>query len=183
MAEETNTEVEEQEEEKSIWELLNLEEPEEEYEDEQEEQDEKIAQESKLEKKLSAKMDNMQKKFENTMLRERISKFQDTADDLEKDLFKTIASDVKNLEDFDKAQHLVHERALMLQKEADKYRAQMEEQAANQAANAWGTGPVGTPQKREKNDSEEMAKKIAAGDTHAAFAALMSDDSLMTGKF
>lgn len=182
MAEETqDMEQQEQgteEQEKSIWELLDIEEPEgEEYEEEQEEQDEEIAKEDKLTKKLSAKMDNMQKKFEQTILRERISKFEESADDLEKDMFKTIASDVKSPEDFDKAIGVVKKQADILRNQAAEYKQKLEQQAEKETAAAWGTGPLGgNPQKRTPDYEEQLMERINRGDDKAAFEAIVGNE-------
>lgn len=172
-------ETEETEEETDIWKLLDLEDPgDEPYEAEQTEADEEVAKEDKMVKKLSSKLDNMQKKFETTMMHERISKFQDSSDDLERDLFKTIASDVKDMETLDKAMALVKSRAAKLREEADKYRQSLEKKAEEQVASAWGTGPIGTPARRSDTDAKDLETKIAEGDVKAAFQALYEDDPI-----
>jgi len=173
-----NEDAEQEDKGQSIWDMLDLDDPgDEPFAGEQEDQDEQDEKEDKLARKLSAKMDNMSKKFEQTMLRERAKQFTDAATDLEKDLFKTIAADVKNLADFDRATTLVHERSIKMQAEADKYREQMEQQAAQQAARAWGSGPVGTPVKRTPDYEEKQMEKIAAGDVKALFESLVGDDA------
>ena len=180
--ENTNMEEQEQEQpqEKSIWELLDVPEPEgEQYEEEEEEQDEAIAKQDKLEKKMTAKMDNMTKKFEQTMLRERLNKFESEADELTLDMFKTVASDVKTLEDFDKALKVVNKQAESLRAKAAEYQKKMEMEAAEQTSRAWGTGPLGTPTKRSQTDDEERQQKIAKGDTHAGLAALLEGDKMV----
>jgi hypothetical protein len=170
---------EEQEEQsgQSIWEMLELDEPGA-GEDEQDEQDEEVSKANKLEKKMSAKMENMQKKFENTMLRERIKTFEAEADELDVDMFRTVASDVKSLEDFDRAMTLVQKQSAQLRETAEKYRERMESEAAQATARAWGTGPVGTPQARRTPDYEEESfKKIAAGDVDELYRSLVEDDA------
>lgn len=177
-----NGQQEEQEEEKSIWELLEMDDSsKEDYEEEQEEMDEQIAKEDKLEKKLSAKMENMQKKFESTLLRERISKFENEADELTLDMFKTVASDVKSLEDFDKAMNVVKKQADQLRKTAEEYKAKLEQEAAQQTAAAWGTGPLGTPVKRGDDEVKKQREAIEKGDTHAALSALLEGDPMVGG--
>jgi hypothetical protein len=166
-------------EDKSIWELLDLDEPEDEGEAEQEEQDAEIAKVDKIEKKLSAKMGDMQKKFDNTIMKERVGKFQDGATDLEKDLFKTIAADVKRPDDLDRAIALVKAQAATLQKQTDEYKVQMEKVAEEQASRAWGMGPSGTPTPRTPDYEEVRKKKIAEGDSVAALAALLEDDRMV----
>jgi DNA repair exonuclease SbcCD ATPase subunit len=173
MAEETE---EMQQEEKSIWELVDElnktdEEPDEQYEEEQEEQDEEVAKVTKIEKKLSAKMEDMQNKFEKNLLRERIDKFEAAADEIEKDFFRSVASDIKTLEDFDRSVAQVKKQANAMKETAEKYRKELEERA-------WGTGPVGTPTKRDTASEEEEAimAKIRAGDLQATLEALVGDD-------
>lgn len=172
--------VEETEESQSIWDMLNIDDPgPEPYEEEQVAADAEVAKDDKMVKKLTAKMDSMQKKFESTMMKERIGKFQDGADDLEKSLFKTIAADVKDMETLDKAMELVQARAKTMREEAEKYKAQLEKQAEEQVAKAWGTSPTGTPTPRTEDEEKKIAERIAAGDTKAAFMALMEGDTLM----
>jgi hypothetical protein len=167
----------------SLWEILNRENSgdSDQYEDEQEEQDEEIAKEDKLEKKFSAKMDNMQKKFEQTMLRERIAKFEVDADELTLDMFKTVASDVKSLEDFDKALNVVNKQAAELRKKAAEYQERLEAEAQDRTAKAWGTGPLGTPTKRGADEEEDRKKRIEKGDTQAGLSALLEGDSMVSG--
>ena len=166
----------EAEEEKSIWEILEMDDPNESYEELQDDEDEELAKVSKMEKKLSAKGDEMVRKLERTILRERIVSFEKGADDMQKDLFKAIAGEVKDVESFDKAMKLVNERSQKLKDEEERYKKQLEEQAAQQVARAWGTGPQGTPTPRTKDEEEAVLKKIAEGDTHALFEDLMTNN-------
>jgi hypothetical protein len=169
-----NAEVEED---LDLYDLLQLPHPEEEEgDDEQQEQDEEIAKQDKMDKKLSAKMDDMQKKFENTIIRDRISKFQETADSLHKDLFKAIASDVKDMESFDKAMNMVEDRAKKIKVEEEKYKAQLEKQAEEQVSRAWGTGPMGTPTPRTPDYEKDLLERVRAGDDSAAFELIIGDD-------
>lgn len=168
-------EVETTEEEESIWDIMGMDEPEE-YAEESEDADAEVAKENKMEKKLSAKMDDMQKKFEQTIMRERITKFEESADDLQKDLFKTIAAEVKDVESLDKAMTLVNERSKKLREEEERYKAQLEQQVQEQVAQAWGTGPMGTPSPHTKDEEEQILQKIAAGDVHALYEDLMRDN-------
>lgn len=181
MSDEQNIEEQEEqfddEEEKSLYEALGLDkEDEDEYSELAEEEDRKQAKEDKLEKKLSAKVENLQKKFETTLLRERINKFEETSDEVEKDLFRTVAVDIKTLEDFDKAVNVVKKQAASLRKTVEDYKKKLEEKAEEEVSNAWGVGPVGTPQKKTPDEEEEMMKKIYEGDEHAAFLAIVGDD-------
>lgn len=167
-------------EEKSIWELveeLNQDDINEEYEEEQEEQDEEVAKVTKIEKKLSAKMEDMQNKFEKNLLRERIDKFEASADDIEKDFFRSIAADIKTLEDFDRATAQVKKQAGAMKETAEKYRKELEERA-------WGMGPVGTPSRKDSSadEEEEIMAKIRAGDLAATLQALVGDDVPWKGR-
>lgn len=179
-----NEQQEEQDEGQSLWEILNKnqnQEEDESYEEVQEEMDEEIAKEDKFEKKMSAKMENMQKKFETTLLRERISKFEGEADELTLDMFKSVASDVKSLEDFDKAMSIVNKQAAQLRKTAEEYKAKLEQEAAQQTQAAWGTGPLGTPVKRGDDEVKKQKEAIERGDTHAALSAILEGDSMVDG--
>lgn len=181
MAEEIeNTEVEENlEDDVDLYDLLKIQKPdaeESEYSDLEEEQEVETAKQDKMEKKLSAKMDDMQKKFEATLVRERVGKFQESADDLQKDLFKTIAGDVKDVESLDKALKLVEDRSKKMRDDAEKYRAQLEKQAEEQVSRAWGTGPMGTPTPHTADYEEELYKRVRAGDDQAAFELIIGDD-------
>lgn len=157
-----------------LYDLLEL--PRDDGEDEQDEQDEEIAKQDKMDKKLSAKMDDMQRKFENTIIRDRISKFQDTADDLHKDLFKAIAGDVKDMESFDKAMSMVENRAGKMRAEEEKYKTQLAKQAEEEVGRAWGTGPVGTPTPHSADHEKELIERVRAGDDDAAFELIIGDD-------
>jgi hypothetical protein len=161
----------------SIWDLLEMDDPnqqsEEPYEAEEEEADVETAKIDKMDRKLSAKMDDMQKKFERTIIRDRVSKFEETADDLQKDLFKTIASEVKDVESLDKAMGLVSKRYQEMKKEEDEYKQRMSQKYEEEAAKNWGMGPMGTPTPRTKDEEEKVLEKIATGDTHALFENLM----------
>jgi hypothetical protein len=170
-----NAEVEED---LDLYDLLGLVPPEEDPEvlEMEAEQDEALAKADKIEKKLSAKMTDMQRTFDANILKERIKNFQNGATSLEKDLFKTIAADVKKPADLDKALGIVKQQAAELQAQTDAYKAQMEQVAAAEAARAWGTGPIGTPTPRSRDAEEEELKKIAAGDTTALLSSLLGDD-------
>jgi hypothetical protein len=162
----------------ALYELLGIERPDkgEEFEELEEEQDEASAKTDKIEKKLSAKMDDMQKKFESTLLREKVGKFQESADDLEKDLFRTVASDVKDMESFDKAMTAVNSHAKKMREDAEKYKAQLEKQAEEQVSRAWGTGPMGTPTPRTPDYEKDLLERVRAGDDGAAFELIIGDD-------
>ena len=181
MAEETeNIEVEENlEDDADLYDLLNIKKPdsdEEGYADLEEEQEVEVAKQDKMEKKLSAKIDDMQKKFEATIVRERVSKFQEMADDLQKDLFKTIAGDVKDVESLDRAFKLVEDRSNKMREDEKLHRAQLEKKAEDEVGRAWGTGPMGTPTPHTADYEEELMKRVRAGDEKAAFELIIGDD-------
>jgi len=187
MSEELDNETpeteEEPESEQSIWEMLNLDDPDDEepHAEEEEEQEKIDAKTAKLAKKLTSKMDDMSKKFETTMLRERVKAYTEHASGMEQDFFKIVAADVKSIEDFDKATALVKVQAEKMQVEADKYKAQMEANAEAATAAAWGSGPVGTPAPKGDAALKERTEKIAKGDTHAALSALLEGDKMTEG--
>lgn len=162
-----------------LWDMLKLEDPgdpPDEYEDLERDADEDVAKADKMEKKLSAKMDDMQKKFERTIIRERIGKFEESASDLQKDLFKAIAVEVSDVESLDKAMNLVNERARKFQEEEERHKQMIDEQYKQQAAQNWGMGPMGTPTPRTKDEEEKLLEKISSGDSHALFQDLMEDN-------
>jgi hypothetical protein len=167
-------EIEEQP--QSLWELMEMDEPEDEpYSEEQDDADEQIAKDDKLDKKLSAKFDAREKKFETIMLKDQVGKYQAQASELEQSLFKAVASDVKTLADFDKTVKAVAIRAQKMEAAAAAYQVQMEAQAAQQVANAWGSGPLGTPQPKTQDYEADLMKKIEGGDIKALYADLVSD--------
>jgi len=156
----------------SLWDMLKIEDPgAEPYEELQEEQDDDIAKEDKTLKKLSGKMDKMESKFQQTMMQERVKAFQKDASDVAKGLFKTVASDVKDLETLDTVIDLVRDREEKLVADAKKYQERLEQEAEARVTKAWGTSPGGAP--RQKDDEAERMKKIAAGDTHALLMDLL----------
>ena len=170
-------EDEDDDETESVWDMLKMDDPGDEYEDEQDDADEEDAATAKMNKKLSSKIDKMDKKFETQMLRERTKSFEAGASELQIDLFKAVAGDIKTVADFDKAVALVVARSGKMEAAAEQYRLQMEQGAAQQVANAWGTGPMGVPQAKKAPDAEEESfKKIAAGDVNELYNSLVGDD-------
>jgi len=181
MSEEATQPVEETEE--SIWDVLGIAEPEddgEEYEAEEEEADEVAEKEDKLAKKLSARVDNLQKKFDTTMVQGAKEKFLASANELEKDLFKTVSADIKDMESLARMATMVREKSKIMQKEIEKYDAEAKLDAAAKARVAWGVSgsPVGVVAPAPTDEEKVIAEKIAKGDTQAALAALMAGDSM-----
>lgn len=183
MSDEVEIQTEEAEEEKSIWEILGVEDPdaEEPHAAEEEIAEAEAEKEDKLAKKVAARVDNLEKKFKSNVLRERTEKFLASSDELERDLFKAIAGDVKDPETLDRAIGLVHERATKMKEEVAKYEAEMREKAEEAAKNAWGVAPVGVAA-RTRDDEDSLKKRIESGDTVAGLAALMEDDSFIGGR-
>jgi hypothetical protein len=140
---------------------------------EQEEYDEEEDKLDKTMKKYTSKMDERMKEFDRKILAERVKQFQNAADPVEVDLFKAVASDIKTPEDFDKAVELAHKNAAQLKKTAEEYQQKYEEEAKQQAARAWGTGPVGSVLPRTKDYEAERDAKIAKGDKRALSDFLM----------
>ena len=179
MADDVETpEVEETDDDKSIWEILGVSDPDEEepFQAEAEAEEVKAVEEDKLAKKLAGRVDNLEKKFKQNVLKERTEKFLSGADDLETDLFKAIAGDVKDPETLDRATKLVKERAANLRSQAAKYEEEMKAKAEESAQRAWGAAPVGVAAARTESSEEEQQKRIAAGDTAAGLAALLGGD-------
>lgn len=186
MSNEVVEEVAEQEE--SIWDVLGIAEPEddgEEYEAEEEEAEVVAEKEDKLAKKLSARVDNLQKKFDTTMVQQAKDKFLSRANELEKDLFKTVSSDIKDMESLARMATMVRDKSKVMQGEIDKYQQEAKVDAAAKARVAWGVSgsPVGTVAPTPTDEEAELAKKIAGGDNKAALAALMDGDRIGGGVF
>lgn len=158
--EETNEqEVQEEEEDDDIMKILGLD------EDEYEElQDEVDAKEAKMVKKLTGKMEQMTKKFEQDVLSERARRFQDGASELEVSLFKAIASDVKDVSTLDKAIALVTERAAELTAQGEEYKKKLEEEAQKKVSEAWGVNPAAVGRANSKDADDEMMERMQKGE-------------------
>lgn len=187
MTEEATQPVEETEEE-SIWDVLGIAEPEddgEEYEAEEEEAEVEAVKEDKLAKKLSARVDNLQKKFDSTMVSSAKEKFLSSANELEKDLFKTVSADIKDMESLARMATMVREKSKVMQKEIEKYDQEAKVDAAAKARVAWGVNgsPIGTVAPVPTDEEAELAKRIAKGDSKAAMQAMFSKDSILGGLF
>lgn len=186
MSEEAAQPVEEQEE--SIWSVLGIEEPEddaEEYEAEEEEAEEVAEKEDKLAKKLSARVDNLQKKFDTTMVQSAKEKFLSSANELEKDLFKTVSADIKDMESLARMATMVREKSKTMQKEIEKYDQEAKVDAAAKARVAWGVSgsPVGVVAPVPTDEEKEIAERIAKGDSKAALKSMFGNDSILGGLF
>lgn len=187
MSDESTQPVEETEEE-SIWSVLGIEEPEDdgnEFEAEEEEAEEVAVKEDKLAKKLTARVDNLQKKFDSTTLQNAKDKFLASADELEKDLFKTVSSDIKGMGDLARMATMVREKSKVMRAQMEQYEQEAKLDAAAKARVAWGVSgsPVGTVAPAPTDEEKIIAERIAKGDTQAALAALMHGDSIGEGVF
>lgn len=162
----------------SIWEKLGVKDPDEEYAEEEEVAEVEAEKEDKLAKKLSSRVDNLEKKFRQDRLAQAKDKFLEIADPLEKDLFKAISGDVKDPEALDHAIELVKARAAEMKKTVEDAEAA----AKAQVERAWGVVNPGQAAKPSEDEEKKMAERIAAGDTKAAFQALVGDDPMLQGR-
>ena len=169
MADEEQIEDQNTEEDDDFWSSLGLDNPDDDdsHDDEQSDEDEAIDKIDKTMKKYTSKMEERMKEFDKKLLRERVKKFQESADPVEVDFFKAVASEIASPEEFDKAVALAQKHAKQIKSTAEEYKTKYEEQAKEEAARAWGTGPIGSPTPKPQNYEEERSKKIAKGDTSA----------------
>lgn len=186
MSEDAVAEVEEKEE--SIWDVLGIDEPEDDggdYEVEEEVAEVEAEREDKLTRKLTARVDNLQKKFNSTTLQNAKDKFLTSANELEKDLFKTVSADIKDMESLARMATMVRDKSKVMQGEIEKYEQEAKLDAAAKARVAWGVSgsPVGTVAPAPTDEEKIIAERIAKGDTQAALAALMHGDSMGGGIF
>ena len=119
------------------------------------------------------------------MVQQAKDKFLSSANELEKDLFKTVSSDIKDMESLARMATMVREKSKVMQKEIERYDQEAKVDAAAKARVACGvTGsPVGTVAPVPTDEEKVVAERIAKGDTHAALAALMHGDSIGQGVF
>lgn len=172
--------------EESVWDILGLEDPakedaSEEYEELQDEMDDEISKEEKVNRKVSAKFDEMQKKFDNTMLKMNTEKFLANATEMEVDLFKAVAGDVHDPETLDKVVSMVREKAAKLEEATRKYEEELSKQAEQKVQSAWGL-PVGVAKTSDEEEKDDTMERVAAGDSKAALHALFGDDEKL-GRF
>jgi len=187
VTEEAAQPVEEQEEE-SIWKVLGIEEPEDdagEYEAEEEEAEVEAEKEDKLAKKLSARVDNLQKKFDTTTLQNAKEKFIASSNELEKDLFKTVSADIKDMESLARVAGMVRDKSKVMQSEIEKYQQEAKVDAAAKARVAWGVSgsPVGVVAPAPSDEEKLLAERIAKGDSKAALQSMFGNDSILGGLF
>jgi hypothetical protein len=162
----------------SIWAKLGITDPDEEFEEEEAVAEVEAEKEDKLAKKLSSRVDNLEKKFRQDRLAQAKDKFLETADPLERDLFKAISGDVKDPEALDHAIGLVKERATQMKATIEE----TEKAARAQVERSWGVANPGQAAQPSEDEQKKQAEAIAKGDTTAAFRALMGDDPMLQGR-
>jgi hypothetical protein len=162
----------------SIWAKLGITDPDEQFEAEGEEAEAEAEKEDKVAKKLTSRVDDLEKKFRMGKLQEAKDKFRETADPLEADLFKAIVSDAKDPESLDHAITLVKEKAAQMKETMEKAEAEAREQVAK----SWGVANPGQMAQPTDDEQKAQAEAIAKGDTRAGFAALMEDESILQGR-
>lgn len=172
--------------EESVWDMLGIEDPEkqnseDQYEEIQEEMDEEISHEQKVNRKISAKFDEMQKKFDNTMLKMNTEKFLSNASEMEVDLFKSVAGEVHDPETLDQVISMVRERAAKLEEATKRYEEELNKQAEQRVQSAWGL-PVGVAKTSDSEEKDDTMERVARGDSKAALHALFHDDEKL-GRF
>ena len=177
MAEDVET-TESEESTDSIWQKLGITDPDEQHEDEAEFAEADAEKEDKLSRKLSTRVDDLEKKFRQGKLQEAKDKFLDSADPLEADLFKAIVGDVKDPETLDHAITLVRERSAQMKETMEK----AESEAREQVQKSWGVANPGQMAQPTDDEKKKIEDAIAKGDTRAGLAAIMSDDPFINGQ-
>lgn len=171
-----NTNTESSSDDEDIWGMLGISENDldDEYDSMQSDEDDEINRIDKTMKKYTSKMDERMKELDRKLLHERVNSFQKEADPVTLDFFKAVASDITTPEEFDKAVSLARKNAERIKAEAEKWKSKAQEEAREEAARAWGTGPIGNPAARKTPDYEKQrSEKIAKGDIAALTEALL----------
>jgi len=177
MADET-VETTEEETTDSIWKKLGITDPEDSYAEEEEVAEAEAEKEDKAARKLDKRVDDLERKFRQDKLQEAKTKFLEIADPLEAELFKVLAGDTKDPESLDHAITLVKDRAAKMKETMEKAEAEGREQVAK----SWGVANPGRAPQPSDDEQKKQAEAIAAGDTKAAFSALMGDDDFLRGR-
>lgn len=152
------------------------------YEEIQEDMDEEIAVETSAMKKIAHNMDEMQKKWDRNMLQTRTEKFLNSASDMEKDLFKAAAHDIKDIKTLDRVMDMVKNRAAEMDAQMKKYEEELAKEAEKRVQTAWGA-PVGTGTSFDKEGEEEVLERIQKGDSKAALHKMFGEDKILGGYF
>ena len=161
----------------SIWAKLGITDPDDDHDAESDEAEASAEKEDKLDRKLSSRVDDLEKKFRQGKLQEAKTKFLADADPLEADLFKAIVGDVKDPETLDHGITLVRERSAAMKATMEK----AEEEAREQVAKSWGVANPGRTPQPTDDEKKKLEEAIAKGDTRAGLAAIMSDDPFIGG--
>jgi DNA repair exonuclease SbcCD ATPase subunit len=132
--------------------------------------------EDKITRKLEKKLEQLDHKFETNALRSAIETYETKADDIEKALFEDVKADLKSIEDFEKTRKFITDRAQKLREREAELAEAAQAKAEEQAARAWGTGPLGATPPPPSDEEKELMDRIKQGDTAAAFAAIVGDD-------
>ena len=125
--------------------------------------------------RVEERVEALEKKYEQDALQTAIKGFKEHADPIEVELFDEARKDdpIKNLSDFEGRASVAKREAANVRKAKEKLMAEAEEQAAK----AWGTGPVGNKSAPVDADKELM-ERIAKGDMNALTAALYPPGSM-----
>lgn len=160
---------------RSVWEKLGLPNPDEEeneeetgeeYEDLEEEAEEEAAENDKISRKLSASVENLEKKFDNLTLEQRKKDFREAADPIELELFNAVAADVKDVATLDNTMKVVLKRAEEMRQKV----AELEEQAREQVSKAWGVKPgKASHSEPDPDEIENLRARARLGDQKAAY--------------
>ena len=128
----------------------------------------------KITRKLEKKFDSLSQKFERTALSTAIERFTDKADELEKELFSEVRADVKTLDDFERTEKFIRDRATKLREREQKIMEAAEQRAEQKAAQAWGTGPIGKGSPPPTDEEKDLLERIANGDRNALFESVVT---------
>ena len=170
MPEETDI-IEDEETTDDIWKKLGIKDPEEEFEAESEEAEGGAGKEDKILKKLSAQVENFDKKFTQDRLQREKERFLESADTdaLEKDLFKTVN---KFVTDPESLQHAITLTKRLAAEQREKIAA-YDKGAKEQVSKAWGGASPGQASQSGEDDEEKRIRALEEagrkGDAHASF--------------
>jgi hypothetical protein len=175
MAEDEATQAEETTD--SIWAKLGITDPDEQYADQAEDAEVDAEKEDKMLKKVSARVDDLEKKFRQDKLQEAKAKWMEAADPLERDLFNAIAGDTKDPEALDHAITLVKEKAAEMKAKLE----QAEAEAREQVQRSWGVANPGAVAQPTDDEQKNIDEAIRAGDTKAGLRAIIGNDPFLEG--
>jgi hypothetical protein len=166
MADEIETD-ETEESSESIWAKLGVTDPDEKFEAEEEEAEEEAVKEDKVAKKMTSRMDDLEKKYNQGTIKSTTDKFLAEATDLEKELFEVAAGEVKG-----DPERLIH--VIKLAKEnAAKAQERIDAAEKEQVKRAWGGAAPGSSSSTSNPDEEEVLRqKMLHGGPESSKAAL-----------